>query len=67
MADSRNLNPMVLDEQPGMSTARQAFPHPEVAGASQSTGGALIHPLVVPNLPQLVSTILIPDWAHHPM
>lgn len=61
MADSRNPNPVVLDEQPGMSTGRQAFPHPEAAGVSQQTGDALISPLVVPNLPQLVPTILIPD------
>jgi hypothetical protein len=64
MADSRNPNPIVLDEQPGMSTARQALPHPEATEVSQLTGGALIHqisPLVVPNLPQLVPTILIPD------
>lgn len=61
MADSRNPNPVVLDEQPGMSTGRQAFPHQEAAGVSQQTGDALISPLVVLNLPQLVPTILIPD------
>jgi hypothetical protein len=61
MADSRNPNPVVLDEQPGMSTGRQAFPHLEAVGVSQQTGDALISPLVVPKSPQLVPTILTPD------
>jgi hypothetical protein len=61
IADNRNPIPVVLDEQPSVSTARQAFPHQEAAGVSQRTCDAIISPLVVPNLPQLVPTILIPD------